>query len=152
MRRRTRLSTEPRGTGEGLQISAGGGKIRPPGFFRSYPGRFTTSARPPHIRSMRYLPSSPIGNGCSTARRQRSSLPRVVSKSFCGPRRHGGGGSLGILVVRPNLVGRFGRHLLFAVLYYYGRSAISQSFGTEHRSAPIGSLNRPRTVCGWRFS
>jgi hypothetical protein len=106
------------GLGEGMQIAAGGGKIRPPGVFSFISGAIyylsvvaafllhAVLARLPYKTWLLAASGAAllIGMGVSGSRSAVLAVAVVVA-------------SLGIiLLVRPRLVNKFGRHLLLAVV------------------------------------
>jgi hypothetical protein len=112
------------GTGEGLQISAGGGKIRPPGFFSFVSGTIyylsataayllhALLAKLPYRQWFLYSSAAALIIAVSVSGSRSAVLAVMVVVASLAI----------ILVVRPNLVGRFGRHLLLAVVLLWAIS------------------------------
>lgn len=112
------------GTGEGVQISAGGGKIRPPGFFSFVSGTVyyvsATAAfllhamltKLPYRQWMLYSSAAALILALAVSGSRSVVLAVVVVIASLAV----------VLFVRPSLVGRFGRHLLLAVLLLWAIS------------------------------
>jgi hypothetical protein len=106
------------GAGEGLQIQAGGGKIRPPGVFSFVSGTIYYLSAVTAFLLHAVLAKLPYRTWLLAA----SGAGLIVSLGVSGSRSTVLAvvlvvASVGaILVLRPNLVNKFGRHLLLAVL------------------------------------
>ena len=149
------------GLGEGMQIQAGGGRIRPPGFFSFISGTVYYAstaaafllhaglARLPYRQWLLYSSGAALilALGVSGSR---SAVLAVVVVVAC---------LAIILFVRPNLVGRFGRHLLLAVILLWvisylpifreGIGVLSDRFTESAEDASIVGGLISRTVSGY---
>jgi len=108
------------GLGEGTQIQAGGGKIRPPAFFSFISGTIYYAAAAtafllhailaelPYRRWLLYSSGAALLLALAVSGSRSAVLAVMVVVASLAI----------ILFVRPNLVGRFGRHLLLAVVLF----------------------------------